>query len=61
VGAMALRATGRKWFLPWVLTLNLYSMLSTFAAFKALAEMLWKPFFWDKTDHGLNPYAEQTA
>jgi cellulose synthase/poly-beta-1,6-N-acetylglucosamine synthase-like glycosyltransferase len=53
LAALALRRTGRRWMLPWVLTLNFYYMLSTIAALKALAEMLHRPFFWDKTDHGM--------
>lgn len=37
----------------WVPTLMLYYPLATFAAYKALWELLTRPFYWDKTSHGL--------
>ncbi len=45
--------------LPWVVTMHLYYPLNTVAAYKALYELVFKPFFWDKTRHGLslNPAA----
>jgi len=55
VAALALRRTGRRWLIPWTLTLNGYFMLTSVAILKALAEMALKPFYWDKTDHGLAP------
>lgn len=36
----------------WALTLTLYHPLATLAAYKALWELLTKPFYWDKTSHG---------
>jgi cellulose synthase/poly-beta-1,6-N-acetylglucosamine synthase-like glycosyltransferase len=36
----------------WVISLTIYHPLATFAAYKALWEMLTKPFYWDKTSHG---------
>ncbi|MGV8954397.1 MAG: glycosyltransferase family 2 protein [Cypionkella sp.] len=36
----------------WAVTLILYQPLSTLAAYKALWELLTKPFYWDKTSHG---------
>ncbi|MBE9637850.1 glycosyltransferase [Salipiger pacificus] len=38
--------------LPWVPTLFLYFPLGTIALYKALWEMLHRPFYWDKTAHG---------
>ncbi|EPX78872.1 glycosyltransferase family 2 protein [Salipiger mucosus] len=38
--------------LPFVPTLVLYFPLATLAAYKALFEVLTRPFFWDKTAHG---------
>ena len=57
-GAMALIATsGRKhrhlW--PFLIMMPFYFALGTFAAFKALFELLHKPFYWDKTQHGYTP------
>lgn len=36
----------------WAVTLLLYQPLSTLAAYKALWELLTRPFYWDKTSHG---------
>ncbi len=36
----------------WALTLVLYHPLATLAAYKALWELMTKPFYWDKTSHG---------
>ncbi|WP_353474031.1 glycosyltransferase family 2 protein [Salipiger sp. H15] len=41
--------------LPWVPTLFLYFPLATVALYKALWEMLSRPFYWDKTSHGRSP------
>ena len=37
----------------WALSMQLYYPLATIAGYKALIECLYKPFFWDKTEHGL--------
>jgi hypothetical protein len=36
----------------WALTLTFYHPLATLAAYKALWELMTKPFYWDKTSHG---------
>ena len=36
----------------WVPTMIFYYPLATFAAYKAAWEMLFQPFYWDKTSHG---------
>lgn len=36
----------------WVLALPLYHMLATAAALKAVADLILRPFHWDKTRHG---------
>lgn len=41
--------------LLWVITLPVYFMLATLAAYKGVFEMVRKPFFWDKTEHGVSP------
>lgn len=53
LAGIALHRTGRRRLLPWVLAMNLYYMLTTLAAAKALVELLYRPFFWDKTEHGM--------
>lgn len=40
--------------LAWVPTMHFYAPLAAIAAYKALFELLFKPFFWDKTAHGLS-------
>ncbi|MEI4196198.1 glycosyltransferase [Roseovarius sp. E0-M6] len=40
--------------LPWVPLMHVYAPLGTIAAYKALYEMIFAPFFWDKTAHGLS-------
>ena len=37
----------------WVPTLKLYYPLASVAAYKALLELVTRPFYWDKTAHGL--------
>jgi hypothetical protein len=53
LAGVALQRTGRRRLWPWVLTMNAYYMLTAVAAIKALVELLYRPFFWDKTDHGM--------
>jgi len=36
----------------WTPTMHLYTPLGTIAAYKALYEMIFAPFYWDKTSHG---------
>ncbi len=52
LAGLALRRTGQRQLFPWALALNPYFMMASVAAGKALIEMVRKPFFWDKTDHG---------
>lgn len=49
----------RLW--PWVITMQLYLPLGALAACKALSELLYRPFYWDKTSHGLNQSNAKTA
>ncbi|WP_417724780.1 glycosyltransferase family 2 protein [Salipiger sp.] len=52
VGAAAVSRSPHPGLLPWVPTLLLYFPLGTIAAYKAVSELLDRPFFWDKTMHG---------
>jgi len=48
-------ATSRhKGLIAWAPTMHLYAPLGAIAAYKALYELVFKPFFWDKTQHGLS-------
>jgi cellulose synthase/poly-beta-1,6-N-acetylglucosamine synthase-like glycosyltransferase len=52
IGVTGLRRSRQKISPLWVPTLTLYFPLQAFAAYKALWEMLRRPFYWDKTSHG---------
>jgi cellulose synthase/poly-beta-1,6-N-acetylglucosamine synthase-like glycosyltransferase len=40
--------------MAWAPTMHFYTPLGAIAAYKALYELILKPFFWDKTTHGLS-------
>jgi glycosyltransferase involved in cell wall biosynthesis len=52
-GALAVSSPKHRWLIPWVPTLHLYHPLGAVASWKALAELVVRPFYWDKTAHGL--------
>lgn len=52
---IALRATRHRRLAIWVLAMHLYFPLGTIAAWRALAQTVTRPFYWDKTMHGLAP------
>ncbi|KRW97411.1 glycosyltransferase [Paracoccus sp. MKU1] len=53
IGCWAVRGPRHRHLLPWVPTLHLYFPLGCLAAWKAIYEVVAKPFYWDKTQHGL--------
>ena len=53
ISAIALRAAGKTWLIKWAITLQFYFPLAAIAAYKGLLELAWKPFYWDKTMHGV--------
>ncbi|MRH20819.1 glycosyltransferase [Rhodovulum strictum] len=62
VGAMGLERAGKRGLIPWLPTLHLYCPLAAIASYKALWEMAVRPFYWDKTRHGLDePEGGETA
>jgi cellulose synthase/poly-beta-1,6-N-acetylglucosamine synthase-like glycosyltransferase len=46
--------SGRPWLAPWALLLQVYALLGTVAAGKALIEVVTRPSYWHKTAHGLS-------
>lgn len=42
---------------PWVALMPFYYLLGSLASYKALVEVALRPFYWDKTAHGLSPQA----
>lgn len=53
ISAIALRSAKKLWLVKWAVTLQLYFPLAAIAAYKGLIELAWKPFYWDKTMHGV--------
>lgn len=53
ISAWAVRRAGKAGLGWWAPTLMLYYPLATLAAIKGLAELAWRPFYWDKTAHGV--------
>jgi cellulose synthase/poly-beta-1,6-N-acetylglucosamine synthase-like glycosyltransferase len=52
IGVFAVRDQAHRFLVPWVPTLVLYFPLAALAAYKGLLELLTRPFYWDKTQHG---------
>jgi cellulose synthase/poly-beta-1,6-N-acetylglucosamine synthase-like glycosyltransferase len=53
IGIVGLGRTGHRLSPWWVPTMKLYFPLATVAAYKALIELATRPFYWDKTAHGM--------
>ncbi|MFB2593910.1 glycosyltransferase family 2 protein [Paracoccus sp. p4-l81] len=53
VNLWATRGADHRGLWGWTLTMNLYFPLGALAGWKAIHEVLTKPFYWDKTAHGL--------
>lgn len=53
VSAYAVATPTHRWLVPWAPTLHVYFPLGALAAYKGLWEMVRRPFYWDKTPHGL--------
>lgn len=48
----------RSWsdLAPWGITVVGYWVLMTIASYKALSQLLFNPFYWEKTQHGLSKH-----
>lgn len=53
VGAWAVRGPEHRHLIPWVPTLHFYFPLGALAGWKGIYEVIVKPFYWDKTTHGV--------
>ncbi len=58
LGMIGSAQAGKRWLWGWVPTLHVYYPLAALAVYKALFEMVARPFYWDKTCHGLDDGAE---
>ncbi|MCF2905497.1 glycosyltransferase [Octadecabacter sp. CECT 8868] len=62
VSAIAVTSTGKPDLIKWTPTLHLYFPLASLAAYKGVIELATKPFYWDKTSHGIfAPATESVA
>ncbi len=52
IGAYAVRGPRHRFLVKWVPTLIVYFPFAVIAAYKGALELLSRPFFWDKTQHG---------
>ncbi|OCX64681.1 glycosyl transferase [Thioclava sp. SK-1] len=52
-GIYAVRGAEHRHLLPWVPSLHLYFPIGALAGWKAVSELIHRPFYWDKTDHGI--------
>ena len=61
VGVIGARRAGRPGLVRWIPALEVYFPLATLAAWKALLETVTRPYFWDKTTHGVFQPSLQTV
>ncbi|MBW7056593.1 glycosyltransferase [Paracoccus bogoriensis] len=61
IGLRAVRRAKHRHLLPWVPGMHFYFPLGCLAGWKAIYEVVTKPFYWDKTAHGLYAEATETA
>ncbi|NVK12779.1 MAG: glycosyltransferase [Rhodobacteraceae bacterium] len=52
-------AMGRPWLAAWAPAMILYFPMGAIAVAKAAHELLARPYFWDKTAHGIKPAARR--
>ncbi|PZO66467.1 MAG: glycosyl transferase [Paracoccus denitrificans] len=53
IAAWAVRGPKHRHLWPWVPTMHFYYPLGCLAGWKAIYEIVVKPFYWDKTVHGV--------
>lgn len=53
-GLLAIRGTQHARLGIWVPTMMLYFPMAALAAYKGVLELITRPFYWDKTAHGLD-------
>ena len=53
IATISARKAGKTWLIKWAPTLQFYFPLAALAAYKGLYELASKPFYWDKTAHGV--------
>ncbi len=46
--------------IPYVITVPVYWLLASIASYRALYQLLFNPFYWDKTEHGVSKHFDST-
>jgi cellulose synthase/poly-beta-1,6-N-acetylglucosamine synthase-like glycosyltransferase len=59
ISMVAVSDRQHRHLLGWVLTLPLYFPMGVLAAYKGLHEFIVSPFYWDKTEHGVQTRARK--
>ncbi len=54
LGAMSLRGTGHKGLWPHAIFIPVYWLYVSAAAYRAVWQLIWAPFYWEKTEHGVS-------
>lgn len=52
IATMAVWNKDKRHLLPYIVTLPIYWSLGAIASYKAIIEIVFAPFYWDKTSHG---------
>jgi hypothetical protein len=47
---------GAFWLVGWAILNPLYWMLHSLASYKALWQLITKPHYWQKTEHGMSHF-----
>jgi hypothetical protein len=56
VSMLAVAKRKNYWLLPHAITAPAYWFLQSVAAYKALYQLIARPFYWEKTVHGISKY-----
>ena len=59
IAAMSVATPKRSWLIKWVPMMHFYFPLAAVASWKGFAELMTRPFYWDKTAHGRLPLTRQ--
>jgi len=57
---IAVSGKAHRHLLPWTFGMSVYLALGTLAIYKGAWELVKKPFYWDKTEHGLSEQTERS-
>lgn len=59
VGMLAVSGERHKHLMKWVPSLHFYFPLGALAGYKGVFELFYRPFYWDKTEHGVSGNPEE--